>query len=284
MKNINTSFVSDPSIQQPFTTKSLDFLQSASKQVIAVICRNIIKNHGLTYSASVPYQLSGPMVSPIVPFNGDGTVFFNDEIYILQENTSGATYATIDTTPDGTADPLLFSDLINRDVHDNRYLTFTNTLAGSLFAVADIVDVSVPVALFKPLIAYATSVAGVTASSTLTVKFNNEEADANNINNTSTGAITPAVLGNYLMSVNLSGNLAAAGSASETVTVSIYKNGVSHKLVGQFKADTDRTLFFTGSFGIVVGNIADVFTVVIDNACTTQTFSTTSAYVAFNVI
>ncbi len=284
MKTINTSFVSDPSIQQPFTTKSLDFLQSGNKQALAVICRNIVKNHGLTYSASVPYLLSGPMFSPIVPFVGDGTIFFNDEIYILQENTATALYAVIDTTPDATADPLLFTDLVNRDVHNNRYLAFTNTLAGSLFAVADIVDISVPVALFKPLIAYATGVAAVAVSSTLTVKFNNEEADANNINNTSTGAITPAVLGNYLMSVSLSGAFAAAGSSAETVTVSIYKNGSSHKLVGQFTADKTGTLFFSGSFGIVVGNIADVYTVVIDNACTTQTFGTTSAYVAFNVI
>jgi hypothetical protein len=287
MKTINTSFVSDPSIQQPLTTKSLDFLQSGNKQALAVICRNIIKNHGLTYSASVPYLLSDPMFSPIVPFTGDGTIFFNDEIYILQENTAGGTYATIDTTPDGTADPLLFSDLVNRNVHNNRYLTFTNTLAGSLFAMADIVDVSVPVALFKPLIADATSVPSTAISSSLTVKFNNEETDAGSINNTSTGAITPAKLGNYLMSVNLSGSLAAAGSSIETVTVYIYKNGASHKLVGQILADKlggSSTGFFTGSFGVVVGNVSDVFTVVIVNACTTQAFSTYSAYVSFNEI
>jgi len=285
MKTINTSFVSDPSIQQPLTTKSLDFLQSGNKQALAVICRNIIKNHGLTYSASVPYLLSGPMFSPIVPFVGDGTVFFNDEIYILQENTASATYATIDTTPDGTADPLLFSDLVNRNVHNNRYLAFTNTLAGSLFAISAIVDVSIPITLLKPLIAYATSVPSTAISSSLTVKFNNEETDAGSINNTSTGAITPAKLGNYLMSVNLSGSIAAPGaSASETVTVSIYKNGVFYKLVGQINADTYKTVFFTGSFGVVVGNVSDVFTVVIVNACTTQTFGTYSAYVAFNEI
>jgi hypothetical protein len=287
MKTINTSFVSDPSIQQPLTTKSLDFLQSGNKQALAVICRNIIKNHGLTYSASVPYQLSGAMISPIVPFVGDGTIFFNDEIYILQENTAGGTYATIDTTPDGTADPLLFSDLVNRNVHNNRYLTFTNTLAGSLFALADTVDVSVPVALFKPLIADATSVPSTAISSSLTVKFNNEETDAGSINNISTGAITPAKLGNYLMSVNLSGSLAAAGSSIEPVTVYIYKNGASHKLVGQITADKlggSSAGFFTGSFGVVVSNVTDVFTVVIVNACTTQAFSTYSAYIAFNEI
>lgn len=287
MKTINTSFVLDPSIQQPLTTKSLDFLQSGNKQALAIICRNIIKNHGLTYSATVPYYLSGPMFSPIVPFIGDGTVFFNDEIYILQENTASALYAIIDTTPDATADPLLFSDLVNRNVHNNRYLTFTNTLAGSLFAVSAIVDVSIPVTLFKPLIAYATSVPVTAISSSITVKFNNEETDAGSINNTTTGAITPAKLGNYLMSVNLSGSLAAAGSAIEPVTVYIYKNGVSHKLVGQITADKlggSSAGFFSGSFGVVVGNVADVFTVVIVNACTTQSFSTYSAYVAFNEI
>jgi hypothetical protein len=287
MKTINTSFVLDPSIQQPLTTKSLDFLQSGNKQALAIICRNIIKNHGLTYSATVPYLLTTNMLSPIVPFNGDGTVFFNDEIYILQENTASALYAIIDTTPDATADPLLFSDLVNRNVHNNRYLAFTNTLAGSLFAISAIVDVSIPVTLLKPLIAYATSVPVTAISSSITVKFNNEETDAGTINNTSTGAITPAKLGNYLMSVNLSGSLAAAGSAFEPVTVYIYKNGASHKLVGQISADKlggSSAGFFSGSFGVVVGNVADVFTVVIVNACTTQSFSTYSAYVAFNEI
>lgn len=284
MKTINTSFVLDPSIQQPLTTKSLDFLQSGNKQALAIICRNIIKNHGLTYSATVPYLLTINMLSPIVPFNGDGTVFFNDEIYILQENTASALYAIIDTTPDATADPLLFSDLVNRNVHNNRYLAFTNTLAGSLFAISAIVDVSIPVTLLKPLIAYATSVPVTAISSSITVKFNNEETDAGSINNTSTGAITPAKLGNYLMSVNLSGSLAAAGSFSETVTVSIYKNGSYHKIIGQIEADKTGNIFFTGSFGVVVGNVSDVFTVVITNACTTQSFTTYSAYVAFNEI
>ena len=284
MKTINTSFVLDPSIQQPLTTKSLDFLQSGNKQALAIICRNIIKNHGLTYSATVPYLLTTNMLSPIVPFNGDGTVFFNDEIYILQENTASALYAIIDTTPDATADPLLFSDLVNRNVHNNRYLAFTNTLAGSLFAISAIVDVSIPVTLLKPLIAYATSVPVTAISSSITVKFNNEETDAGSINNTSTGAITPAKLGNYLMSVNLSGSLAAAGSFSETVTVSIYKNGSYHKIIGQIEADKTGNIFFTGSFGVVVGNVSDVFTVVITNACTTQSFTTYSAYVAFNEI
>lgn len=146
MKKINTGFAVDPSPQQPFTTKSLDFLQDANKDMIAALCRNIISNHGLTYSSSVPYFISQYNTS----FISDGAVFFNGELYILEENVTTLAYATIDTTPNATADPLLFSDGVGRNVHNNRYLTFTNTLSGSLFAIADIVNVSRAIAIIIP--------------------------------------------------------------------------------------------------------------------------------------
>lgn len=136
MKKINTSYVVDPSILQPFTTKSLDFLQNGNKEMIEALCRNIISFQDYSYNTTTPYLIGNINT----PFPSDGVVFFNGELYIMTENTAGLTYATIDTTPDSVADPLLFTDSITRAVHNNRYLSYTNTLAGSLFAVSDIVS------------------------------------------------------------------------------------------------------------------------------------------------
>ena len=139
MRKIDVTQIVDPLIQQPFTGLSLDFLQEGNKQMMFAICQNIIKSHGLTYNVSVPYLISA---TSNTGFTCDGVVFFNDEIYIMRENFASLTYATIDTTPDATADPLLFTDSINRNVHNNRYLEFTNTLSGSLFAIADIINIT----------------------------------------------------------------------------------------------------------------------------------------------
>jgi len=139
MKKIDVSQIVDPSIQQPFTGLSLDFLQEGNKQMIFAICQNIIKSHGLTYNVAVPYLISA---TSNAGFPSDGIVFFNDELYIMRENVASLTYAVIDTTPDTVADPLLFTDNVTRNVHNNRYLEFTNTLSGSLFAIADIIDIT----------------------------------------------------------------------------------------------------------------------------------------------
>jgi hypothetical protein len=139
MKKINTSFVVDPSIQQPFTVKSLDFLHSGNKQMIEALCIHLIESRGRTYSTSVPYKLvdNAPTYSYI---------FFNGELYYFNEAVLAfANVAVINTGADATADPLQFSDGVNRDVHDNRVLQrSTNALGTGVFDLIDIVDLSVP--------------------------------------------------------------------------------------------------------------------------------------------
>jgi len=141
MRKIYTGFVSDPSIQQPLTTKSLDFLHGGQSQMVYAICKSIIQNSGRTYSTSVPYLFSSDSNAG---FTSDGVVFFNGELYVMTENTGGLAYAIVDTTPDPIADPVTFSDSVARDVHNNRYLTYQASSVGALFAVVDIVSVNVP--------------------------------------------------------------------------------------------------------------------------------------------
>lgn len=133
-KRITTFHVSDPTIQQPFTTKSLDFLQDGILEITNGIIKNLIQRRGLVYSASVPYLVAkGTGIY-------DRYYFFNGELY-RATGVNNLPYAHINTSADAVADPLLFSDNVNRDVHNNRYLTINNTSSGALFAMADVIDV-----------------------------------------------------------------------------------------------------------------------------------------------
>lgn len=133
MKRINTSYVSDPTIQQPFTTKSLDFLQDGILEITNGIIKSMIQSKGFIYSASVPYLVAkGAGIY-------DRYYFFDGELYRAAGFNN--LYAHINTFADAVADPLLFSDNINRDVHNNRYLTINSTATGALFAMANVVDI-----------------------------------------------------------------------------------------------------------------------------------------------
>lgn len=201
MKQIYTGYVVDPSIQQPYTAKSVDFLREGDREMIAIIIRNIISNKGLMYSTSVPYFVSG--TSNLVGFPTDGAIFFNDELYIMRENTAGLDYCIIDTTPDPVADPVMFTDSISRNVHNNRYLTFTNVASGSLFAIADIVGINLtaPTVVPKPVSAYDPyGNPGVTYNAlgfSQSMICNYELFDVDNLYNTTTGIYTCPKTGYY---------------------------------------------------------------------------------------
>ncbi|MCD6017276.1 MAG: C1q domain [Bacteroidetes bacterium] len=194
MKKIYTGYVVDPSIQQPFTTKSLDFLQNANKEMINVLCRTFIMQKGLSYNTSVPYYFAPTTMS----FPCDGSIFFNNELYIMAENYAGLDYCMIDSTADAVADPLTFTDGFNRNVHQNRYLTFTSDVNDALFAVSAITTVSaapVPVEQPKPVSAYniygnsGVQFGAITGFSQ-SLKCTSEIFDDDNLYNTSTGVYT----------------------------------------------------------------------------------------------
>ena len=133
MKRIYTGFAIDPTAQQPLTTKSLDFLQDANKEMFAVIAKNLIESAGYNPN-NVPYLLEKTQLY-------SQAIYFQGEIY-MTNYVSGGTYAIIDTTPDATADPLLFTDSINRNVHQGRNLIDTTTLTGSLFSWSAMIDLT----------------------------------------------------------------------------------------------------------------------------------------------
>lgn len=256
MKKINTGFVVDPTIQQPFTTKSLDFLQMNSKEMIYAICRNLVTMSGRTYSPTVPYFIAQNNMGIIT---SDGFIFFNDELYVLDENTASLPYLIVDTTADATYDPLLFTDNVSRNVHNNRRLTFTSTLAGSLFADADVVDIKKPLVV-SPLVAQLlTTVTGIT-SVDYVVKFASETSDVDGINNTTTGVITPIKAGIY--NVNTSVVLDNFTSAGFDISLSIIKNGVLYKNLQNKSTDNFFPIIhLNGNYGIYCNGTTDYFTI-----------------------
>lgn len=138
MNRIDTSNVSDPSLLQPFTANSLDFIQDANKEMITGLCKHIIATNNLSYSSSIPYRL----------YNVTGTdyVFFNDELYTMS-NPGGSTNIAVLTTTYPAYDPTLFSDGITSfNVHGQRNLVQTNgTLGTGLFDLVDIVELGKPI-------------------------------------------------------------------------------------------------------------------------------------------
>lgn len=254
MKKINTGFVVDPTIQQPFTTKSLDFLQDNSKEMIYAICRNLVTMSGRTYNTSTPYYIAQNQMGITI---SDGFVFFNDELYVMTENTGTLDYAIIDTTADATYDPLLFTDNVSRNVHNNRRLSFTSTLAGSLFAIADIVSVQTPV-VANPVVANTSAtITGIT-STDYTIKFNSEISDVDGINNTTTGVITPTRSGVY--SVSASVIVTGITALAVNFGLSLYKNGAFYRTLDT-KLDTNFSpvMYLSGTLGVVCNGTTDNF-------------------------
>jgi len=135
MNRIDTSFAVDPSIQQPFTVKSLDFLQDANKEMVNALCKSMIRQAGYIYSGSIPYRI---FASATIRY-----IFFNDELYFMQPPVGGDNIAVLITIPDPNADPLTFTDNVARNVHNQRILDPQNgSLGTGLFDLVNIVDIS----------------------------------------------------------------------------------------------------------------------------------------------
>ena len=135
MKRIDTSSILDPSIAQPFTGLSLDFVQDATKEALAAVIQSSL---GDTPSTTIPYVLYGCVKTDLG--GGDfsytaGYIYFNGEVYTFPEIASiaiaTADICTITITNDGTADPLEFTDSILRNVHNHRDLVLSDGILGS---------------------------------------------------------------------------------------------------------------------------------------------------------
>ena len=134
MKILNTSNISS-SNAMPIKSGTLQFLQDAHKETIAGLITNLIP----TPDPNTIYILSGCKNTGVLPIHNisAGVLYYNGEIL----NFDGANfnliglqkaYARIETTQYLTnADPVQFTDGVNRNVHNIRKIVIENTITSS---------------------------------------------------------------------------------------------------------------------------------------------------------
>lgn len=132
MNKIITSYVVDPSIQQPLTAPSLEFLQNSTKEMILGLSRSIV---GDNYSSATTYVLQGLQTYGTNQYT-DGYILYSGETYYCLGKTSTTAFSATPVinfsfTDDSVADPLVFSDGIARNVHNVRAMVLTDLPTGT---------------------------------------------------------------------------------------------------------------------------------------------------------
>ena len=156
MNNIKTTDVVDPSILQPFTAQSLTFLQEATREAIA----------GLSYAAAgFDYLSTGSTGVAIAGCNltaggntmSYGYIFHSDELFFFPGASGILAMAptaifTLNETNSGYADPVQFTDLVNRNVHKVRRLQLVAGVGGSgLFDLSALINIKTKTGTFPSM-------------------------------------------------------------------------------------------------------------------------------------
>lgn len=132
MNKILTTSVSDPTIGQPLTAKSLEFLQNANKEISLGFAQAMV---GESYDVTKAYVLKGLDAYGTNQYR-EGWLLWNGEVYYSAGKASTTAFSnvavmTITVTNDATADPLTFTDLVVRNVHNVRRLVLSDAVSGT---------------------------------------------------------------------------------------------------------------------------------------------------------
>lgn len=141
MEEISISQITDPNKQQPFTGYSLRFLQNALRKDDAGIIEALVTKIVGSYSLTVPYVITGCVLSDSNKDVTAGTLFYGGKFYeVTSVNGTTNVARFIKTkTQDGTADPVTFSDSTTGSVHDIYKYVPTDTASGGDFVATDLV-------------------------------------------------------------------------------------------------------------------------------------------------
>jgi hypothetical protein len=142
MQKIDTTQIVDPTSLQPFTGRSLEFLQDSLDIDKAGIIKAFITQTVGSYSLTVPYVISGCVVSDSGKDVTAGEIFYGGKFY---ETTAvnGATNVArfmLTKTQDATADPVDFSNGASKNVHDIYKYVPTDVGSGGDFTSAALVS------------------------------------------------------------------------------------------------------------------------------------------------
>ena len=138
MKNLLTNSIST-TVGFPVKSGTLDFLQTASSEMLVAIARSIV---GKDYSASTPYALYGcnNLGSGSTYDIQEGIILWNGVLYLfgggyIPSLPAGSTVYLIKYTSyaiSSVADPVIFTDGVSRNVHQDTYMLVNyNTVAPS---------------------------------------------------------------------------------------------------------------------------------------------------------
>lgn len=265
---IDISQIIDPSVQQPWTGPSLEFLQNSINEKVGAL--------GLALTGpitgGVPYVLSGCIGSGGT--YSAGYILFNNSIYAVSAAasfTNTPVQYIVNTSYDAIADPLIFSDGSVHNVHQIITFKAVDQATAGVFNSNQFVYVT---AKAQPVAAQTNPSTSGTGA-TVTLKFANELTDIDGINNTSTGNITPKKAGIYEVTVDGYYSIASSISA-EDVTLGIYKNGTLVKGVDGIAGYTGggSIVRVFGSYMVSVNGTTDVVTVATSTPTShTSTFS-----------
>ena len=135
MNTTDLSNITDPSIAQPFTGPSLNFVQNSTKEIVGATVQSMI---GDVPSSTIPYVMYGLIKTSLGGNDYSytaGAVYYNGEVYLFDAVASITINDTdvfsITITQDATADPLTFTDEVARNVHNIRKVTVADAASGS---------------------------------------------------------------------------------------------------------------------------------------------------------
>jgi len=132
MNRIITTDILDPTIQQPLTGNSVDFWQDANKESSLALA---LASIGDSYDPTKAYVLQGLQAYGTGNYTA-GYVLWGGEVYYSVGKSDGIAMVniavmTITITNDGTADPVVFTDGVSRNVHKVRRLVLSDALTGT---------------------------------------------------------------------------------------------------------------------------------------------------------
>jgi hypothetical protein len=141
MEVISISQISDPNKQQPFTGLSLEFLQNALRKDDAGIIETLVTKIVGSYSLTVPYVISGCVVTDSNKDVTAGKIFYGGKFYETTSvnGTTNVARFILTKTQDATADPVTFSDASIGSVHDIYKYVPTDVASGGDFTATDLV-------------------------------------------------------------------------------------------------------------------------------------------------
>lgn len=135
MKLLDTSPIS-VSAQFFYKKGTLQFLQDAHREVFAALIKSLI---GPLYNPATVYVMSGVINSATAPIYNisSGAIFFNGEVFDFDTTaftSSGSdvgVFSIVQTQYTINADPVTFTDLTLRNVHNIRKMQLASGVSGS---------------------------------------------------------------------------------------------------------------------------------------------------------